>query len=96
MQYQKIVNMLDTKPDTLPNSNTKKCIEVHHQSSGTYNTSKQIRFKRSILRSDLCDPYIVIPTYSNPYIVVKGTIAFVRPNDNVCDKKSTVKITHIY
>ena len=36
MQYQKIVNMLDTKPDIMPNSNTKKCIEVHHQSSGTY------------------------------------------------------------
>ena len=33
----------------------------------TYNTSKQIRFKTSILRYDLCD-------YSDAYIVVKGTI----------------------
>ena len=40
-------------------------IEVHDQSGETYNTNKQIRFKTSMLRSDLCD-------YSDAYIVVKG------------------------
>ena len=34
---------------------------------GTYNTNKQIRFKTSMLRSDLCD-------YSDAYILVKGKI----------------------
>ena len=46
---------------------TKNCIEVGDQSGGTYNTSKQIRFKTSMLRSDLCD-------YNDAYIVAKGDI----------------------
>ena len=39
--------------------------EVHDQSGETYNTNKQIRFKTSMLRSDLCD-------FSDACIVVKG------------------------
>ena len=38
---------------------------MHDQSGESYSTSKQIRFKTSLLISDLCD-------YSNAYIVVKG------------------------
>ena len=33
-----------------------------------------------MLRSDLCN-------YSDPYIVVKGTIRVTRPNNNAYDKK---------
>ena len=48
----------------------KKWIEYHDQlgnAEDRYKPSKQIRFKTSMLRSDLCD-------FSNRYIVVKGTI----------------------
>ena len=41
------------------------------QFGGTYNTSKQIRFKTSMLWSDLYDPYIVIPSYSIFHILSK-------------------------
>ena len=54
----------------MPRFITKKWIEVHDQSAtaeNRYKPSKQIRFKTSMLRSDLCD-------YSDAYIVVKGTI----------------------
>ena len=55
MEYQKITNLLDTTPDNLPRFNIKKWIGVYDQSGGIYNTNKQIRFKTSMLKSDLCD-----------------------------------------
>ena len=70
MEYQKITNLLGNIPDKVPRFVTKKWMEVHDK-SGTledrYKSSKQIRFKTSMLRSDLCD-------YSDAYIVVKGDI----------------------
>ena len=84
MEFQKIVNFLDTTSDDkdLPRFVTKKWIEVYDQSEGNYNVNKEIRIKTSMLRSDLCD-------YSNAYIVVKGTITIVRPN-NAKRNKSVV------
>ena len=67
MEYQKFTKMLGAIIDEVPRFITKKWIEVHDQSSSAddrYKPSKQIRFKISMLRSDLCD-------YSNAYIVVK-------------------------
>ena len=67
MEYQRIRNLLGIIPDKVPRFLTKKWIEVHDQSGGIYNTNKQIRFKTSILRSDLCN-------FSDAYIVVKGIV----------------------
>ena len=66
MEYQKITKLLGNTYDRVPRFITKKWKEVHDQSSATenrYNPNKQIRFKTSMLRSDLCD-------YSDAYIVV--------------------------
>ena len=68
MEYQKITNLLGTTFDKVPRFITKKWVEVHDQSGSAddrYKPNKQIRFKTSMLRSDLCD-------YSDAYIVVKG------------------------
>ena len=69
MEFQKIVNLLDTTSDNkdLPRYVTKKWIEVCDQSEKNYNPNKKIRIKTPILRSDLCD-------FSDAYIVVKGDI----------------------
>ena len=40
MEYQKIINPLDTTSDNVPRFNTKKWIEVYDQSGGTYSTNK--------------------------------------------------------
>ena len=41
MEYQKIINLLDTTSDNVPRFITKKWIEVRDQSRGSYNlTSK--------------------------------------------------------
>ena len=70
MEFQKIVNFLDTISDNkdLPNFVTKKWIEVYDQSQGNYDVNKEIRIKTSMLRSDLCD-------FSHGYVVAKGNIA---------------------
>ena len=78
MEYQKITNLLDNTSDEVPRFITKKWIEVHDQSGETYNTNKQIRFKTSMLRSDLCD-------YSDAYIVVKGKITVTNPDTDAYD-----------
>ena len=80
MEFQKIVNFLDTTFDNkvLPRFVTKKWIEVYDQSGGNYNVNKEIRIKTSMLRSDLCD-------YSDAYIVVKGTITV---TDTDCTKRN--------
>ena len=70
MEYQKITNLLGTTIDEIPRFITKKWVEVHDQSGSAddrYKPNKQIRFKTSMLRSDLCD-------FSDAYIVVKGNI----------------------
>ena len=76
MEYQKIVNFLDTTSDNkdLPKFVTKKWIEVYDQSQGNYNVNKEIRIKTSMLRSDLCD-------FSDAYIVVKGNITVTNPDN---------------
>ena len=88
MEYQKIINLLDATSDTVPRFVTKNWIEVHDQygtAEDRYKPSKQIRFKTSMPRSDLCD-------YSDAYIVVKGDIAVIRPNNtNQYDKKLAFK-----
>ena len=69
MEFQKIINLLDITSDDkdLPRYVTKKWIEVYDQSEENYNVNKEIRFKTSMLRSDLCD-------FSDAYIAVKGNI----------------------
>ena len=76
MEYQKITNLLGTTIDEIPRFITKKWVEVHDQSGSAddrYKPNKQIRFKTSMLRSDLCD-------YSDAYIVVKGDITLTKTN----------------
>ena len=75
MEFNKINNLLGQAHDEVPRFITKKWIEVQSQSGNTYNTSKPIRFKTSMLRSDLCD-------YSDAYVWIKGKITITNPNDN--------------
>ena len=58
IEYQKIINLSGTTPDEVPRFITKRWIDVHDQSGNAedrYKQSKQIIFKTSMPRSDLCD-----------------------------------------
>ena len=85
MEFNKINNLLGPAHDKVPRFITKKWIEVQSQSGNTYNTSKPIRFKTSMLRSDLCN-------YSDAYVRVKGTVTVTNPNNNAnFDRRLTLK-----
>ena len=82
MEFQKIANFFGTTSDNKDLSRfvTKKWIEVYDQSGENYKVNKSIRIKTSMLRSDLCD-------FSDAYIVVKGNITSMDP-DNAKRNKS--------
>ena len=80
MEFQKIVNFLDTTSDDkdLAKFVTKKWVEVYDQSQENCDVNKEIRIKASMLRSDFCDS-------GDAYIVVKGTIAVTEKTFTVDD-----------
>ena len=58
MEYRKIMNLWDTAANIMPKFNTKKWIEVHDESGGTYNTNKQIM-------CDYSDAWLVVKEIIN-------------------------------
>ena len=60
---------------------TKKWVEVNDLSSGQYSVNKNVKFKTSMLRSDLCD-------YSDADIVLKGRVTVTGNNANRINKKT--------
>ena len=67
MEYQKIINLLENPPDQLSKFRTKNWTEINNQSRGVYSTSSHIRFKTTMLKSNLCG-------YGDAYMLVKGII----------------------
>ena len=68
MEYQIITNFLDSNKSNKPfKFRTKTLVKINDELRGTYNVNSQIKFKTAMLKSSLCD-------YSDPYILVKGTI----------------------
>ena len=88
MEFQKIINLLDVTSDNKDLSRfvTKKWMKVYDQSEKNYNTNKEIRIKTSMLRSDLCD-------YSSAYIIVKGYIIVINPDNAKRNKAVAFKNT---
>ena len=86
MEFQKILNLLDITSDDkeLPRYVTKKWIEVDDQSEKNCNPKKEIRFKKSMLRSNLCD-------FSDAYTVVKENIIITNPNNPKRNKAVAIK-----
>ena len=69
MEYQKIANLLESTSDNLSKFRTRNWVKINDESRGNYANS-DIRFKTTMLRSNLCD-------YADSYIIVKGTITFI-------------------
>ena len=64
MKYQKILDLLDDTTNQPSKIWTSNWLETNAESRGTYNVSNKIKFKTSMIRSNLCD-------YSDVYIHVK-------------------------
>ena len=73
MEYQKIANLLDNTWNQPSKFRTRNWVEINDESRGTY-TSNDIKFKTTMLRSNLCD-------YADAYILVKRTITITGAGD---------------
>ena len=80
MEYQKIENLLDNETNQPSKFRTRNWVEIDDESRGTY-TSNDIKFKTTMLRSNLCD-------YADAYILVKGTITITGAGDNDAAKQA--------
>ena len=86
MEYQKLINLLDNKPNQLSKFRKKNWVEINDDSCGTYNINGQIKFKTSILKSILCD-------YNHAYIIFKGIISVANRADAEVIFKNCVSYT---
>ena len=87
MEYQIITNLIGKTSDNVFRCRTKNWIEVYNHSGSVevrYKPSKQVRFKTSQLRLDLCD-------FSNACIFVKATIV-VEEGDNIDIKSRSLTL----
>ena len=71
--------MLENASNQPSKFRTKNWIEINDESRGTY-TSNDIKFKTTMLRSNLCD-------YADAYILVKGTITITGAGDDDAAKR---------
>ena len=67
MECQKITNLLDSTSNQPSKLRTRNWVEINNDIRSAYCPNKQIRFKKTMLRSSLCD-------YSDAYILGKGNI----------------------
>ena len=74
MEYQKIANLLESPSDNPSKFRRGNWVEINDKSRGNYANS-DIRFKTTMLRSNLCD-------YADSYILVKGTITITGEGEN--------------
>ena len=80
MEYQKISNFSESTSDNLSKFRTGNWVDINDESRGNYGNS-DIRFKTTMLKSDLCD-------YASPYILVKGTITITGAGDDAAARKA--------
>ena len=81
MEYQKIANLLDNSLSNQPSKfRTKNWAEINDESKESYSAGSDIRFKTTMLRSNLCD-------YADAYILVKGTITITGAGDDDAAKQ---------
>ena len=79
MEYQKIANLLNDESNKPSKFRTRNWVEINDESRGTY-TSNDIKFKTTMLRSNLCD-------YADTYILVEGSIAITGAGDGYAAKR---------
>ena len=67
MKYKKIINLLYNASNQPSKFRTKNSVKINDLSNETYNTSSQIKFKTTMIKSSFRD-------YSDTYTLIKGNI----------------------
>ena len=73
--------MLQNPPDQPSKFRTKNWVEIDDESKESYNTGSDIKFKTTMLRSNLCD-------YADVYILVKGTITITGTGNDAATRQA--------
>ena len=81
MEYQKIENFIDDVSNQPSKFRTKIWVEINDEPRGTYNSNSQIKFKTTMLKSNLCD-------YTDAYILVKGKITITGAGDDATARQA--------
>ena len=84
MKNQKIAKLLESTSDNLSKFRTRNWVEINDESRGNYANS-DIRFKTTMLRSNLCD-------YADSCILAKGTITITGAGDMLLQDKQMKEI----
>ena len=79
MECQKIANQLNDASNQPSKFRTRNWVQINDESRGTY-ISNDIKFKTTMLRSNLCD-------YADAYILVKGAITITGARDDAAAKR---------
>ena len=79
MAYQNIANLLNDKSSKPSKFRTRNWVEINDELRETY-TDSDIKFKTTMLRSNLCD-------YADTYILVKRTITVTGAGDDDAAKQ---------
>ena len=80
MEYQETANLLESTLDNPSKFRTRNWVEINDESRGNYANS-DIRFKITMLRSNLCD-------YADSHILVKGTMLITDEGDNAAAERA--------
>ena len=80
MEYQKIANLLDNEINQPSKFRTRNWVEIDDESRET-DIGNDIRFKSTMLRSNLCD-------YADAYILVNGRITITGAGDDVAARQA--------
>ena len=80
MEHQKITNLVESTSDNALKFRTRNWVEIKDESRGNY-ANNDIRFKTTMLRSNLCD-------YADSYILVKGTITITGAGANAGERQA--------
>ena len=79
MECQKIADLLNNESNQPSKFRTRNWVEINDESRGTY-TSNDIKFKTTMIRSNLCD-------YADACILVKRTITITVAGDDDAAKR---------
>ena len=80
MEYQKIANLWGNALNQPSKFRTRNWVEINDESRGTY-TSNDIKFKTTMLRSNLCD-------YADAYILVNGRVTITGAGDDAAARQA--------
>ena len=80
MEYQKIANLSDSASNQPSKFRTRNWVEINDELKESYKPGSDIKFKTTMLRSNLCD-------YADAYIPVKGTITITGTGDDDAAKR---------